>query len=311
MDAAREAFPENNPYGVFAFGVGPRIRRGRPSPIITLNVYVRRKYSADALRQLALKAVPPLKVRERRRTVDVVPNVIAMGRLPRAMTDDHGLFSGLHAGAAIKVAGTPPMFGGVACLLGDSAGPAYLVTAGHLFPPGSGPTPVFAAASPVAEPEVIGTLAVNLLDDTPGRDAALVELSGRGAELAVRSSGGPPLKDVLPEAVAWNQKVSAFLPNAHDYSAQTTTGPGPIDAFIEAAPRGSYWVRDVIGTEASILDEGDSGSVLCAGPAKSLAVGICVGDFQAQSVFEPMSRALQLFRTAMGTLPKLWSNSTP
>ena len=65
--------------------------------------------------------------------------------------------------------------------------------------------------------------------------------------------------------------------------------------------RGTYAVSRVVGTEHAIGDaEGDSGTILCTGASNELAVGICIGQLGAMSLFEPVGRAIGTLRRGLG-----------
>jgi hypothetical protein len=292
MKAARKLFATSNPYGVFAFGVGRHTTEGRERANATLNVFVKYKDSRPRHR------VPTISFRSGSRRLVVIPNVIATGRLPRSHSSGPAPFSGLYPGAVIR---TGNEYGGVACVLGRGEQATHLLTAGHLFSPGSIGARVVAARINGAPKQVVGTLVVNLLD-SKGVDAAAVELTNAGRDLLGASSGGPRLADVVGEDAVYDRPSVAFRPTTHDYSIRTQTLAAPTDALLSAGPRGNYWVRGVAATHGAILDEGDSGSVLCTGDSNEFALGICVGDYHTQSVFEPVARALRLLEPSLGSL---------
>src|SRR5205085_1640635 len=121
-----------NRYGVYAFGIGARTRRGRRRER-TLVVYIVRKLVTPKHR------VPPISFRHGGRTVTITPDVVATGGAMRACDGTDSTYTGLHAGAAIAIGsgGTRAVTGGIACLIGRGDGPTHLLTAGHLFPPGA------------------------------------------------------------------------------------------------------------------------------------------------------------------------------
>jgi hypothetical protein len=207
---------------------------------------------------------------------------------------------GLYAGAAIRASGTIPEYGGVACLLGDGEATTHFLTAGHLFPPGRTNVDVVGGLRG-RPPLVVGRLVANLLDQPYASmefpiDVALVRLTAAGARVASVSHDGPTLQDFIPSDEASDIEVKAFLPTAHDYSRPTITLNGPLDAQMQSPTRGVYFVRNVIGTHAVITHRGDSGTILCDADSGALAVGICVGQLGAISIFEPVARALTLLR---------------
>jgi hypothetical protein len=291
MAAARELFPARNRFGVFAFGIGPRVSEGRARSDFALNVFVTYKHPRPK------HVVPSLTVRSAGRRLVVTPNVIATGRSPRAHAGP-APFNGLYAGSPIR---TGSEYGGVACFLGADSTATHLLTAGHLFSPSAAGATVYAARNATSSPIVIGRLVLNLLD-SPGIDAAVVELTDAGKALLAQSQDGPSLQDVVGEDVVWNRPVCAFRSATHDFSNEAQTAPAATDAYLSATPRGSYWVRGVVATQGSIIEPGDSGSILCSGASNEFALGICLGDYQAQSVFEPISRALNALPAPLSNL---------
>ncbi len=295
MDAAREIFPAGNPYGVFAFGVGPSVTRGHRTRTVGLNVYVAKKHAAPVVH------VPVVEARIGKRVLSLRPNVVAAGRRPTASAAGDPELGGLYAGAPIRVDGRPAVFGGVACFVGAGDQPTHLLTAGHLFSPNAAGATVSAAAAPGGTPFAIGELAVNLLDGA-AIDAAAVELNDAGRELLADGDSGPRLVDSLAEPSVWDKPVRAFRPTTNDYSRATRTTTGPLDAFLDCDARGSYWVRDIIGTDGTVTEVGDSGTVLCAGASNQFALGLCVGEYQLHSIAEPVGRVLQHLSAAIGAV---------
>jgi hypothetical protein len=295
MEAAREVFVPGNPQGVFAFGIAPRITRGVPSRWLTLNAYVQRKQRKPQAR------IEPLSFRARGATYTLLPNVVGTGKTAKPTHGEEQAFDGLYPGAAIRVDGPPRGYGGVACFVGSGGQATHFVTAGHLFAPDAVGQSVFAAADPDASVVEVGTLALNLLD-TSSVDAAIVTLTDEGIELLAASTGGPALKGVLGEPSVWDTQACMYSPLTLDFSRAVFTNKGPLDAFLDAEPRGAYQVRDAVGTDGSISEQGDSGSILCAGLNNELALGICVGEFKAQSIFVPVARALRLAAPTLGRL---------
>lgn len=285
LDTARRVFGLRNRYGVHAYAIGPCVREGRRMPVLTLNVYVVRKQHEPRL------AVPPLSIEVGRKTWHVMPNVIATGKRPRAVTGGAPRFSGLHPGAVIAVRGRIPGRGAISCLLGKHGEPTHALTAGHVFPAGAHGAGIFAARSPGNTPRLAGKLVQNFLDHD-GVDAALVQLSAAGVALV--NERGPRLTDFVSELSCFNKLVRSFLATTNDFSREVLTEPGPMDAHLSARTRGVFLVKNVIPTDGEITNPGDSGTVLCAGPTNDLAVGVCSGELGHHSVFEPMSRVLEL-----------------
>jgi len=293
MDAARTHFPPGNKYGVLGFGIHRKTTAGRTSSEPALNAYVVHKHEQP-------KHPVPL-IRVKKLGLSVRPDVIGVGANPRSHAGFTPPFTGLYPGAAIRAQGRVVEFGGVACLLGDATGPTHLLTAGHLFASGQAQTPVFSGRR-AAPPLVVGTLAVNLLDQpfafmTEPLDVALVALNPAGVRLAAASSDGPKLTGSVAADAAGGLEVTAFLPTAHDASRATATLAGPVEVQMDSSARGTYTVSGALGTEAVVTNSGDSGTILYNGErGDALAVGICVGQFGAMSVFEPLARALGVLR---------------
>jgi len=299
MNAAAKAFPPGNRFGVFAFGIGPRVAKGRETRTTTLNVYVRHKHA---------KVAPPvrsLSVRVGSRRIQVRPDVIATGRLPRANDAASAIFTGVHTGAAIWAGAQSPQAGGIACLLGGD-GPTHLVTAGHIFERNAKGTPVFCASEPGGALQQVGTLAANLLDmQVDGMsfpiDAAAVLLTPAGQALAQQGGGAVVLKDSVPTSNVGAVASRAFLPTSNDYSRPTQTLVGPVTAHMKGGARpAAYTVTNVIGTAFAVTREGDSGTTLVSTTQPSLGLGICVGEFQMMSLFEPLERAVTFLAQALG-----------
>lgn len=291
LAAARRRFGKDNPYGIRAFGIDRRVKEGRRLGESALNVYVVHKQAEPEQR------VPALVLRARGLTVR--PDVVGVGAEPEG--HDGARFSppllGLYPGAAIHVQGRVRQFGGVACLLGQGGRATHLLTAGHLFPTRQSGVEVLAGRRG-EPPSVIGRLQVNLLDAPFGGvdhplDVALVALTPRGMQMAEQSKDGVRLNDFIASDALAGADVNAFLPTAHDCSRATELLEGPLDAQMRSGARGVYFVQQVVGTRAVITNPGDSGTILFNGPLNAAsAVGICVGQFGAMSIFEPFERAL-------------------
>lgn len=296
LDAARKKFGVGNPYGVVAFGIGRRTKRGMPRGGEVLRAYVLQK------RPAAKHPLDMLRVDDFEIPIDVTGLGVA-ARSHEAANKPPML--GLYNGAAIRVRGTNPEFGGVAWILHDGAGPTHLVTAGHVFEAGVSGVVVQGAA--LGEPmRSIGKLEVNLLDlPFPGMphpiDAALVTLNDEGVRIVRQSSDGPRMGGTVATDFSLDIDVRAFLPTAHDYSGTTRTLDHTVDVNMFSMVRGAYFVRGVIATSSVITNPGDSGTILFNGsPSNALGVGICVGQIGAISVFEPIERALAAIANGLG-----------
>ncbi|HEY3667051.1 MAG TPA: hypothetical protein VGL19_13655 [Polyangiaceae bacterium] len=299
MAAARRKFGPDNPYGVCAFGIDRKVTSGRMLSSRALNVYVVQKHAKPE------RPVPALVLRAR--GLRVIPDVIGVGVEPRVHDASQLVppMLGLYAGAAIHAQGRIPQFGGVAAVLGVGNGPSHLLTAGHLFPTNQPNVEVMAAPRGDA-PTVVGVLTTNLLDppfsdEGHPLDVALVALNADGIRIARQSQDGPRLKGVIASDAEGGISVTAFLSTAHDCSRATQTLDGPLDAHMQSPARGTYLVQQVVGTRAVLTNHGDSGTILYNGSlAASSAVGVCVGQFGAMSIFEPFDRALSALRARTG-----------
>jgi hypothetical protein len=301
MAAARRKFGPANPYGVCAFGIDRKVTLGRTLSARALNVYVVHKHPKPE------RVVPTLVLRGGR--LRVRPDVIGVGVQPRVHEASQigPPMLGLYPGAVIHAHGRISQFGGVASLLGVGNGPSHLLTAGHLFPTNQRNVEVLAALRGGA-PTVVGALVTNLLDAPfadvgHALDVALVALNADGIRIARQSQDGPQLKGFIGSDADGGIDVSAFLSTAHDCSRATTTLDGPLDAHMQSPARGVYLVQQVVGTRAVITNPGDSGTILYNGSLSAAsAVGVCVGQFGAMSIFEPFDRALSALRARTGLL---------
>jgi len=285
MELARATFPATNPFGVFAFGIGSHVRRGRPLATKVLNVYVERKTRSPAA------AVPSIVLRRPKKPPFRVPtNVVATGRRPYAAAGS-GSYSGLHPGAAISIRGSMPGRGAIAAILTTGGRATHALTAGHLFPSSATGTELAAAPDDGSAVRVVAKLAANFLD-THGVDCALLELTNAGSDIVNRA--GPPLNDWLDASRVWSKLGCAFLATSNDYSQQTKTTDASMDALLFAPTRGNYWLRAGVATVGEITNPGDSGTVFSTGNSSQLAVGICAGAFGMHSIFEIFDRAMSL-----------------
>jgi hypothetical protein len=300
MAAAEKQFPPANQHGVFAFGIGETITDGLPGPL-GLVVHVERKEHRPAARVRALRAAG----------LTVVPDVIGAGRRALAREVSEPVFTGLHPGAAIVTGAARPQVGAIACVLARGDRPAFLVTAGHLFPPRARGMPVACApADWDGPPEPIGTLQRNLLDEdeaeAPAIDAALIELNREGAALVKRTrctwTLGPILKlegiDGTPsQAFRW-RGGQFTLPRPASTLPRTVHFRGPVRDFT---------VRGVVSTAPGTTADGDAGTILAEASARRRAIGVCVGEFAHESIFEPLDKVMRaLGADAAGC--RIWSN---
>ena len=171
MAKARETFGARNRFGVHAYGIGPRVRRGRATRDAVLNVYVIRKIAAPR------HPVPELTFMLGKLRVSLIPNVIATGRRSHADFGTRLPYSGVHAGAVIS---TSPPRGARRHRLFATTGrrQTHMLTAGHLFAPGRRARGACCertvrTAAPHWSPQF------ELADDS-GTDAALIELTAAG-----------------------------------------------------------------------------------------------------------------------------------
>lgn len=279
MAQARETFGARNRYGVRAYGIGPRVRKGHAKPEAVLNVYVVRKLAEPK------HPVPALTVTHGKRTLSITPNVIATGRRSRADFGARLPYSGVHVGAVISTFGPRAGRAAVGCVLGIGDEPTHVLSAGHLFTPGQHGRAVHAASEASAPLRRIGRLSLNLLDDSD-TDAALIELTDAGKQLL--RERGPKLSDYLALRDVWGRQARAFLASSGDYSRETTTATGPTDVFLSAPTRGVFRVTETIATEGELTNAGDSGTVLCSGASNQFALGLCAGAMGAHSFFVPL-----------------------
>lgn len=308
---ARELLPPGNPFGIFAFGIGRKRVRGLPRPARALIVYVLRKEASPR------NAVPPVRFRFHGQRYELLPDVVATGRPARAHEGSSVLFTGLHPGAQIIVElGTARSHGAVTCLLTSDGSPKYLVTAGHAFPPSAEGTTVVAGSYETQEPVHIGELRLNLLDGPMpglpnGLDAALVELSQEGADLALSTAADPRMprfSRAVPLLKAQGVLTQAYLSVAHEYSRPVTAKHSLFTGYMDSEVRpGPYRVDDVLQTDIEITQPGDSGTALFLQTEPTAAVGGCVGGLPGvSSLFEPAARTLRILRRELGEPLQFW-----
>jgi hypothetical protein len=298
MQAAERAFPPRNDYGVFAFGIARTSRRGLPGPL-GLVVHVERKLRSPPAR------VPALRVAGR----TVVADVVGTGRGPRASHGSMPAFTGLHPGAVIVCGNKRPEIGAVGCLLAFDQAPALLVTAGHLFPRDATGMRVFSAPAGWDDaPAPIGTLRRNLLDGDQPIDAALVVLNGDGIKLARRTKTRWTLGPVVDL-----DDIDGLSSQAYRWRSGQFTEARPASTLPQTVHfRGDlrdFTVRGVVSSSPSTTADGDSGTVLVESSGRRRAIGVCVGEFDRESIFEPLDKVLSAFGDQVAGA-RIWPNPT-
>jgi hypothetical protein len=311
MRAAARRFSPGNRYGVVAYGIRGRRRRGRRDGTLGLVVYVVRK------RERPRSPVPSFHVQVAGRALRIVPDVVGTGEMPRLAATEDAPFTGLHAGAAIKVGDDSPELGAVGCLLTGGGGqPTHLVTAGHLFEgAGADGDPTYAAASDDDDVICVGNLVANLLDEGDRRrvgldrcvDVALVKLTDDGAQLATATRAPCSIGGVLSSGAANGRSGQIFSWIAGDFSPEGAISSLPTVVHFGESARGAFSVSDVLTLEPRVTDAGNSGTALLSADADRQAIGVCVGAYRIDSVFEPLDRALAALRSKFGPLD-IWNN---
>jgi hypothetical protein len=315
--AATAIFPPGNRFGVFGFTIQRKRVRGRTHAYSTLTVFVERKYDQPT------HPIEPIPFRSRRVTYSVLPDVVATGSVAAAGQGFAPVFTGLHPGASIRVDVGHRCAGGVACLLGSTAGPTHLLTAGHLFPPGTAPFPVTAAPAPGAPEVVVGRLAHNFLDTPPAghpMDVALIALTPQGVQMAIQSALHPRYPVLRPlsfdsRMVDW-ARLKVFLPKTNDYQAAPDAKQGPNVFHLVTHCRPPHSITNVIVTAFANNTDGNSGTILMTdedesqGRVVGSAVGIAVGYTPGFSLHEPVDRALRAVRSATGKNLEIWSQAS-
>lgn len=311
MRAAARLFPPRNRYGVVAYGIRKPRSRGLAARTYGLTVYVLRK------RRAPTHAAPSFVVTHAGRRLRVVPDIIGTGAAPRASAGDGTPFTGLHAGAAIEISETREL-ASVACLLGSDDGPEYLLTAGHVFGGGAADRESVFASPDASEPSFcVGHLVANLLDRRDQKrvgldgpiDAALVELTGEGVALANATPARFSVGGVMKASSADQSDAQIFSWASGDFSPDATVTSLPTAVHFSSAARGFYTVDGVLGTDPCITEAGDSGTALLSADAERLLIGVCVGAYRVQSIFEPIQRVLLTLRTTFDPL-RAWNNPT-
>jgi hypothetical protein len=295
MEAAERIFPPQNKYGVFGFGIGSKRKKGAYSGYNTLTVFITRKYKNPENR------IPPVPVSFSEGDFFVIPDIIASGHAPKINNSKKLPFNGLHPGSVIRPEWDRSYsYGGVACILSSNREPDFLLTAGHLFPPGAQGTLVYAGDSGFSG-KPCGELVHNLLDHDYGSsniDAALVQLNEDGKMLVHETTGdGPYLQGIDTLEIGRTGYVQAFLPNSNDYSDVVEVRYHNFTIYINEPLRDrDLVIRSSLLTRFSISRPGDSGTILFSRRESKGAVGICVGEWGTHSIFEPIGRAIRILR---------------
>lgn len=312
VEAAAAAFPPGNPHGVFGVAIQRRRVRGRELGYPTLALFVERKLDDPRA------AIEPIVFRHRRAALAVLPDVVATGSEAAASRGARAVFTGLHPGAAIRIASGRRCAGGVACLLTLDDRPTHLLTAGHLFPPGSGSVAVRAASGPRGAEVDVGRLARNLLDASGrGIDVALVGLTEQGIDMAIQSArpSRAPVLRATPFVSAFVDaaRLKVYLSRTGDYQPLRTASIGPSVFQLRSDCRPPHRVADVIATDFANNTRGNSGTILMTdedpvgGAMIGSAVGVAIGFAGAMSLHEPLDRALRAIRSATDRAFKIWS----
>jgi hypothetical protein len=307
LRAARRAYPPGNPRGVFAIDFGPKRCRGVDRGEPTLRLYVERKDG---------NAPPPAAVRFSHAGVRhrLDPDVVATGRAARASVGGAGRGSGLHPGAPLLVRDGGARWGGVACVLRSGAD-LYVLTAGHLFRPGSAGAAAAYVASPGGGQRMVGRLFGNLLDRPAGGDdddpldAALVALSPAGISVleATAHPRAPRLTNLVDAQAASEGEVQCYRPTSNDYSSPIACSFGRRVVYLAAAARPApVTISSALRTDFVVTAEGDSGTILCTAGEARLAAGACAGSDGVGSLFTPIDRCVERFNTEYSLDLRLW-----
>jgi hypothetical protein len=310
VKAAANAFPPDNPHGVFGMAIRRKRVRGRELSYSTLCLFVPRKQDDPRAR------IEPIVFRHRGAAIAVIPDVVATGR-PAGATRGHlPTFTGLHPGAAIRVDTGHRCAGGAACLLTDERGPTHLLTAGHIFPTTPGRFAVRAAGRPGGAEIEIGRLSLNLLDRSDdSMDVALVQLNPHGVRMAIDSSSlaRVPLLRSNPFGTSFLDaaRLKVFLPTTGDYHSIRSGAMTPSLFRLSTDCRPPHSVADVIVTDFANNTDGNSGTILMTDEDRReracSAVGVAVGFAAAMSLHEPVDRALKRIKAVSGHSFKIWS----
>lgn len=310
MKAAVEAYPPHNSYGVLGLSIQPKRVLGRARSTWTLAAFIRRKELEPS------NPVRAVRFEHNGQLFEVKPDVVAMGRETVAASGHEANYSGLHAGAAIRIGTGSACVGGVACLLGKGAGPTHLLTAGHLFPVGATNAAVLAAIAPGAAPQVVGRLELNLLErSSAAADIALVKLTTEGRQLAQSSGTASTLPRLLPDPFDAGSiggvGLRVWLPLRGEFEGDLS-GVFQLNSFtVSSGCRAAHRVENVILTGFAQNTEGNSGTVLMSddhsGTCLGQAVGVAIGFAGSQSLHEPIDRALGNIAQDTGDQFEIWS----
>jgi hypothetical protein len=306
MEAARSIFYRNNDFGVYAIEIGPKRVRGLKLDAITLVVYVERKNRCPA------NPVPLVYFEINNQSYSILPDVVATGNKPAPHNGWHPLFTGLHPGAQIvsKLPGKTSV-GAVSLLIQTGGALQYLVTAGHLFPPGANGLSVWAAPQETQAPISIGEVLFNLLDENTQLklDVAVVQLNDRGIHLAeqtVTSSYYPKFSSTVPFSNLSGIEGQAFLPIEHQYSVKTVTEQYLFTGYMESEVWGKYEVTNVLQADHPITNEGDSGTALFSSQYPTFAIGSCIGKLGQTTLVEYFDRSMRVIQQLLGKPIDLW-----
>ncbi len=298
MTAGRKVFLPGNRYGVFAFGIEQKAAPGISLGYYTLVIYV------DPQKKVTDEQIPPIVIVKPEGEFLVIPEIIESSSRPKAVKKEVIPYNGLHAGSVIKVvSGRYYTYGGAACILSANGyEPTHLLTAGHLFPEDAEGTPVYAGNDNDGEVKC-GELNINLLDYDYTRfdshiDAALVELTADGMQLAGESASyGPGLEHIYKLNPGEELEVESLLPTSGNYSQRTRVHCLPNTVYFESElRRNDAIINNALATADLITVEGDSGTILMSYPNPKDAVGLCIGEYSTRSVFEPISRVLDILK---------------
>lgn len=303
---ARRRFGPGNRYGVLGVAIDWPRRSGRWGDGKAVVAYVRTKQEAP------LHPVPDVEVDVADRVLRFQPDVVGLGQRPRAHPSTAPpVWSGLHPGAAIAVGSGAGLVtrGGVSCLLAAGGEPRWLLTAGHLLPADPSPSPdgrwrLYAAPLGGA-PREVGVCVGSLLDD-PGadtpRDAAIFQLHPAGQ--AIVRVVDPRVFGAAAD-VSHPVRAQVLRSTTAEFSPPVLARPLLAELTFHARYRPAYRVSRPLETEWAVTIPGDSGAPLAAVEGRSL-LGLTVGGFAEQSIFEPLSEVIARLSARMNVNLELW-----